>query len=335
MKENNIFISYIVPCYNVEKYLPRCLESLAKQKIKEGAGIEYILVNDGSKDESLRLLKEFAADDNRVIIIDQENQGVSAARNNGLKIAKGKYVYFHDGDDYLTDEASQLMYDEYVNHDSDIIISNAFGVYEEDLEKKHYWNTFEGICSGIYTTQAFISKIEKLPISFKTYKRELLLRNNVLFDEDLKVGEVYVFFIHALAFSKYVTLTDGRMTNYVIRGGGALKECNVNRDGNIIDALHRIDKYANEFIFDIKSKKSYNYSLTAIVNKFSLYKYPKVTDYTREIGVFLENVRKDAIYRKSLRYLIKNPHINKKYLYVVFLYIFPIRFFYMIKRKMR
>ena len=91
-------ISVIVPVYNVEKYLKRCLNSLVNQTY---TNIEIICVNDGSKDNSLNILNEYAQKDNRIVVISQENQGQGIARNKGLEIAKGDYIGFIDPDDFI------------------------------------------------------------------------------------------------------------------------------------------------------------------------------------------------------------------------------------------
>ena len=89
-------VSVIVPVYNVEKYLKKCLDSLVNQTLKD---IEIICVNDGSTDNSLQILQEYANTHPNIVIVDQENQGVSLARNNGIKKAKGGYIGFVDPDD--------------------------------------------------------------------------------------------------------------------------------------------------------------------------------------------------------------------------------------------
>ena len=84
-------ISIIIPIYNVEKYLRRCLDSVIQQTFTD---FEIICINDGSPDNSLHILEDYASKDNRIKIITQKNQGLSIARNNGLKIAQGDYIYF-------------------------------------------------------------------------------------------------------------------------------------------------------------------------------------------------------------------------------------------------
>lgn len=103
-------ISIIIPIYNCEEYLEECIKSVFCQTLKE---LEIICINDGSTDGSVQIVKKFCAEDERVILLHQENQGAGAARNQGIKKAKGKYVAFLDGDDYYLDpEALELMFEE-------------------------------------------------------------------------------------------------------------------------------------------------------------------------------------------------------------------------------
>ena len=119
-------ISIIVPVYNVEEYLPKCLNYLKNQTLKD---IEIICINDGSTDGSPEILKSFEQTDDRIIVINQENSGVSIARNNGLKNARGEYVMFVDSDDYLDINACQLIYDKIKQENSDLLIFNHYYLY--------------------------------------------------------------------------------------------------------------------------------------------------------------------------------------------------------------
>ena len=100
-------VSVIVPVYNVEPYLEECLRSLLGQTLTD---IEIICVNDGSTDNSGKILEKYRQNDDRIIIAWQKNSGLSAARNRGLDIAKGKYIYFCDSDDYLQTNALEYSY---------------------------------------------------------------------------------------------------------------------------------------------------------------------------------------------------------------------------------
>ncbi|MDN3493746.1 glycosyltransferase [Winogradskyella bathintestinalis] len=111
-------ISVIVPVYNVEDYLNRCVDSIINQTHKN---LEIILVNDGSVDDSRKICDDYASKDNRVIVIHKENEGSSCARNAGLDIATGEYVSFVDSDDYIYDSMLQKMLDKLVKNKLDVI----------------------------------------------------------------------------------------------------------------------------------------------------------------------------------------------------------------------
>ena len=130
-------VSIIVPIYKVEPYLRRCIDSIVNQTY---TNLEIILVDDGSPDDSPRICDEYAARDNRIIVIHQENGGLSDARNAGLKKSKGDYIYFVDSDDWLDKNAIKILYDIIKASASDIVIGNYIttnesGIFEQ--EKKN------------------------------------------------------------------------------------------------------------------------------------------------------------------------------------------------------
>ena len=112
-------ISIIVPAYNVQKYIKQCLESIINQTYKN---LEIIVVNDGSKDKTLDIIESIAKDDPRIIVINQENQGVSAARNNALKGVDGGFVMFVDSDDWLDLDTCEGLIKEAVKENVDSVI---------------------------------------------------------------------------------------------------------------------------------------------------------------------------------------------------------------------
>ena len=170
-------------------------------------------------------------------------------------------------------------------------------------------------------------------ISVKAYKRKTLVQNDISFDVDLKVGEVYTFFLHALIYSQKIALTDRRMMNYVMCSTGTTKGYNIERDRQIIQTMYRINEYAEMSALELKSKESYNASLYSIVNTFGVKKYVKLSKYTVSIGRFLGEIVEDRKYRDVLKYFIyKNPRFNKRLVEVLVLYLFPIKYSYRILR---
>lgn len=121
-------ISVIVPVYNVEEYLPRCLDSILAQTYRH---IELVLVNDGSTDNSGAVCDRYAAEDPRVCVVHQDNAGVGHTRNVGLAQADGDYITFVDADDYLFPDALQRLYNRMQADDSDMVIANCIRLYED------------------------------------------------------------------------------------------------------------------------------------------------------------------------------------------------------------
>ena len=114
-------VSVIIPIYNSEKYLEKCLKSLQNQTLKE---IEIICINDGSNDSSLDIIKKFTVNDKRFLVLDEKNYGQSHARNQGLKVASGDYIGFLDADDWAENNMFEALYNTATKLDSDIVMSS-------------------------------------------------------------------------------------------------------------------------------------------------------------------------------------------------------------------
>ena len=167
-------VSIIIPCYKVEKYLTRCLDSVCAQTFKDW---EAICVDDGSPDNCGAILDEYAEKDNRIKVIHQENQGLSVARNNGKKLAQGNYIYFLDSDDSIHPQLMDIAYGLAQKHNADLV---NFEYYNEDKEKfvTKQINA-DKIKFKITENPLFLVKRkEKYKIHFnvwtKLYKKELL-----------------------------------------------------------------------------------------------------------------------------------------------------------------
>ena len=119
MENKNVEVSIVVPIYNVEKYLQRCLESLINQTF---SNIEIIALNNGSTDKSLDILKYYAYQDKRLLVINNENIGVSKARNIGIKKAKGKYIVFVDSDDWIDANMIEALHEAIIDNNCDLAI---------------------------------------------------------------------------------------------------------------------------------------------------------------------------------------------------------------------
>ena len=186
----NIKVSVIVPVYNVEQYLPECLDSVLNQTLKD---IEIICVDDGSPDNSAAILQEYASRDNRIIYVFQENQGAGIARNTAILQAIGKYVVFIDPDDYYPNEQTlQTLYDAAENHNCLIAGGELLTIRQDGSTIKDSHTSFSD--AGI---------IEFLDYQFDfhyqrfIFNRKLLLDNNILFP-DYRRYEDPPFFVKAM-----------------------------------------------------------------------------------------------------------------------------------------
>lgn len=180
---SDIKISVVVPVYNVEKYLEQCLNSIINQTFKD---IEIICINDGSTDGSLEILREYEQKDSRIRLINKENEGISAVRNQGMELAQGEYISFIDSDDWIEENYLEALYTAAKKYDSDIACSNIIRVTGKRHRKKIIYKKEE------FTTESDKkNELTKVPINSyvwnKIYKRESLLKSGVKFP----VGRVY------------------------------------------------------------------------------------------------------------------------------------------------
>ena len=153
-------VSVVIPVYNSEKYVEKCIQSVMAQTLPD---LEIIIINDGSTDESGRILRELTQKDSRIVLLEQANQGVAAARNQGVEKATGKYITFVDGDDYLQEDYIELMYNLAEKETLDMVICGLTyvdeggkelnrvvpGVYKR-LENEEWTFRVSAVCSHLY-----------------------------------------------------------------------------------------------------------------------------------------------------------------------------------------
>lgn len=130
--QRNELISIIVPVYKVEKYINRCVDSILAQTYKN---LEVILVDDDSSDSCPTICDEYAKKDNRVRVVHKKNEGVSAARNDGISIANGKFICFVDSDDYVAENYVQKMVEEQQKNNADVVFCSYYNVCNKVVSK--------------------------------------------------------------------------------------------------------------------------------------------------------------------------------------------------------
>lgn len=216
-------ISIIIPIYNVEKYLARCLDSVLGQTYKN---IEVILVNDGSKDGSLALCEAYAQKDARIKVIDKVNEGVSVARNTGMRAATGKYIGFVDPDDWLEREMYERLYEGISQSEYPIALCNYF----RDTKMRSVPKVFEFEKNSL-TAEEVVDKMITHMIGIEDitpkytyimgcvwrglYEREFFETHELQFTPGITIMEDLVFMVQALLKSKGVYIDHGVYYHYI------------------------------------------------------------------------------------------------------------------------
>lgn len=180
-------ISVIVPIYNSEKYLNKCLDSIINQTY---GNLEIILINDGSKDNSKKICEDYAKNDSRIIIIDQENCGPAKTRNCGLKIASGEYISFVDSDDYIDKTMYEKLVKRIIKDQSDIAICKHVEVINEKIKHMKYNYELPVIYSDNIIKLFLKGNTVNAYLWNKIYKRELFKKTefiNIKMLEDLDI----------------------------------------------------------------------------------------------------------------------------------------------------
>ena len=221
-------ISIIVPAYNAEKYISKCLDSLINQTKKE---LEFIIVNDGSTDNTEKIVEDYK--DDRIKYFKNKNQGIGKTRNFGIEKASSKYIMFLDSDDYLENNVCEEMFNKAEKDKLDLVICDFYKEYDDGRIEEIKTPSFEN--SSLKDNPNIIT--EYLCPWAKIYKSSLLKDNNIRFVEDLKYEDA-PFVIEALDKAKKIGKVDKCLNYYLIHGNS---ETTV-RDKRCFDILKIIDK---------------------------------------------------------------------------------------------
>lgn len=221
----NPFVSIIVPVYNVEQHLTRCLDSLLNQ---EYSNYEILLINDGSTDNSGKICDAYQEKNNIIKVYHLENGGVSNARNFGIENCKGDFVQFVDSDDYVNETYIYCMVDKIKDKKVDLVIS---GIKQVRLEEnkiyliKEIISTHDGLYKKNELKQIISDLIESSYINYcysKLISRELLLENNIRFEKNISLGEDTLFVLDVIRYSENINILALADYNYLIHSNNTL-----------------------------------------------------------------------------------------------------------------
>lgn len=289
----NIKISVILPIYNGEKFLKRCITSIISQEYKN---LELILINDGSTDETRQICEEYKSIDSRIKLINKKNEGVSKARNSGLEIATGKYVAFIDSDDWLEKETYGNAIKKMEEKNIDILKFSYIKEYGKVRKSYNYTiNTNVVIQKKDYDKKVYpymFSTYDMSSVCMTIFKREIL--DNIKFDSNLKYGEDFLFTTQAIVKSESIYVDPNFYYHYFCNNESATnkrdKELHMVKIKDIILANNKLfDELENKKeLLELKNQRLLK-ELDQIMKSMSL-------DYNyREYRTIIKNVLKEIL----------------------------------------
>lgn len=247
-------VSIIVPIYNAEQYLRRCVDSILNQEYTD---FELLLVNDGSTDASGDICEEYGDRDPRVIVIQKENTGVSDSRNRALDRARGKYLQFLDSDDWITPDATRLFVRAAEEYGCDMVISDFYRVVGERLSTK---GDIEE--EGVLTREEFAAHMMENPADFyygvlwnKLYRRDIVEEHNLRMDTDINWCEDFMFNLEYIRYAKVFYALHAPIYYYVKRKG-SLASQGINISKTVKMKLN-VFEYYNNFYKHVLEEEDY------------------------------------------------------------------------------
>ena len=302
-------ISIVIPVYNVEKYLKRCLDSIINQTHKN---LEIICVDDGSIDSSGKILDDYKNKDKRIKVYHIKNGGVSHARNVGIKHITGNYVGFIDPDDFIETNMYEELYNSIIENNSDVSVCNNYIYYEENdsIEKVKYSDSIPKIMSKTFYLDKMFKDNYNGYVWNRLYKVKYIKK--VKFDESIIIMEDVIFNIDYASNINKISFVDIPLYYYVMRATSAVHKENNKRNQNLFVAKEIIDKKIEKYNLDSQTQLRLNYIVDA---QFYLYTKNVDLEEKEKIRTEIKKYLKDKV-------LIKKGHYKFK-LKAVFSLLFP------------
>lgn len=247
-------VSIIIPVYNAEKHLARCIDSILNQEYTD---FEAIFINDGSSDTSKDILESYQQKDPRIVVIHKENSGVSDTRNQGLRIAQGDYIQFIDADDWISDNSTKELVRTIESTGSDLVVADFYRVVKDHISRKG-----SILSSEVLTLQDYAEWMMESPADFyygvlwnKLYRRRIIEENHIQMDKDLHFCEDFVFNLEYLLHCKTISPLQIPVYYYVKTEGSLVRQ-NMNIP-NIIKMKTNIYAYYNNFFKNVFNEEDY------------------------------------------------------------------------------
>ncbi len=296
---NNELISVIIPIYNVEKYLEKCIESIINQTYKN---LEIILVDDGSKDKSDEICDEYAKKDNRIKVIHKENSGVSSARNVGIENSKGEYISFVDSDDWLEKDFIEKLHNIIKENNSDLAQSGYYRVVGENKEKINSTENIENIDKNEFLIRVLSPQTGFGLCHMKLIKKKII--GDIRFNENLKAGEDALFNEMISQNIKKATFYGYPLYNYRINENSAVKRFDKNYPNKYKISMEETKKYLLKNYSDNKKIMQCYYNFVAFHILLILVNYcyhPDLQKNAKERKNLVKEILAEPIFKEAIK----------------------------------
>ena len=287
LNKNNIKISVIVPCYNIESYLPRCIERILAQTYKN---LEIILISDGSTDGTDEVIREYVKKDSRIIPVFKQNSGVSDTRNRGLDIATGDYIGFVDGDDYIEPEMYETLLKNAIENNADISHCGYQMVFPSRVD--YYYNTGKKVIQdnkkGI--RDIIVGDYVEPSPCIKIYRKNIV--NNLRMPPDIKINEDVIFNFYAFVNSQKSVYEDLPFYHYILRkGSAATSKINQNKLFDPVRVRKEIFEYSLKNLDNEIQSVAYSSYLNSIINLYRVVSNSKLKEYKEDSFILKRQIK--------------------------------------------
>lgn len=303
---NTIKVSVLVPICNVEKYLQQCLTSLTNQTLKD---IEIICINDGSTDNSLAIIKEFAEKDKRIVIIDKPNSGYGDSMNRGLEIAKGEYIGIVESDDFADVDMFEQLYRLTQHGNIDIVRSNYYEYWDDKGDANSFRADIRSYGKIIDLTQEKGLLLLPAAIWSAIYRKDFLMKNEIHFLPT--PGASYQdtsFFIKTLFMAKKLLYTENRYLHYrQDNAASSVKQCALSKAAFVHTELDEAEHYLKRFPEKFKEIESMYNTRRLQSYLWNLYRVAEKREYLKIIQKANQEILRNGNYETA--YFSKPEHI--------------------------
>lgn len=307
-------ISVIVPIYNVEKYLRKCIESIINQSYKN---LEIILVDDGSTDSCGSICDEYAKIDKRIKVIHKENGGLSDARNMGIEAAGGDYLMFIDGDDYINEKMAEILYQRIKKDNTDLAMCNLFIVDEKgkDIKERNYDMPLkDGIITSDEAVLGLLGNKNGYYVSpcNKLYNRKVF--NKIRFPFGKKYEDAFIMHMIFINCQK-ISCVSKPLYCYVQRIGSAMRSAANIKNFDLVEALY------NRCVFLINSGM-FKYAVRTLASSVAffciIYRQLDKNEKHTKLRIKVLKTQFNQIYKKYFLIIIRNCSLR----HLIFLTVF-------------